>query len=524
MHGQSKNGATRMIAQSVEHFSLTRPTECLSRKPTKERNGRAVVLGLGIVVMLGLSLWPLDLLADHLKPLTGPEPARGVALTISPDGRDVYVGALNSLRHHSRDQTTGRLSPAEADVNANGIIEIETLVMSPDGRYIYAGGRGVAIFVRDRTTGEVQYKETQMPESAFDFRSSLAVSPDGSHLYAADGSLKVLTRHRKTGRLTLVQTPSFEGSAYAVAVSPDGRYVYVGGNRAVGTYARNQATGRLYQEDIFGLIPYATIILLSPDGRDAYVFSRTEHYVLWAHRDIWTGRLTINNVLYDNDSASPTPGVFGLKRADSAAFNPNGAYFYVASAEEDGVAVFRRDNSGAIAYLEGHYFFQEDGSPGLFNASAVAVSPEETHTYVISPSGGLTFANSVSGQCSDGIDNDGDFRVDSRDPGCADPNDGSERDSTLDCDDGLDNDGDGFADFPRDPACASPASPSEHSECQDGRDNDRDGSIDYDGGASWNGGRPIASPDSQCTRQLSGIEKPVAEKVVVPRRLDSLRE
>ena len=37
--------------------------------------------------------------------------------------------------------------------------------------------------------------------------------------------------------------------------------------------------------------------------------------------------------------------------------------------------------------------------------------------------------------------------------------------------------------------------------CSDGFDNDGDGLIDFDGGASQNGGVPIADPDPPCTNK-----------------------
>jgi regulation of enolase protein 1 (concanavalin A-like superfamily) len=77
------------------------------------------------------------------------------------------------------------------------------------------------------------------------------------------------------------------------------------------------------------------------------------------------------------------------------------------------------------------------------------------------------------------------------------------------CNDGLDNDDDGFVDT-ADPACSSgnpyipdPTAPREQTQCQDGMNNDlgqdpNPGRIDFDGGASLNGGIPIADPDPQC--------------------------
>lgn len=65
-------------------------------------------------------------------------------------------------------------------------------------------------------------------------------------------------------------------------------------------------------------------------------------------------------------------------------------------------------------------------------------------------------------QCSDGIDNDNDGKIDyPNDPGCCSYLDDLETDdgvacaSTPACADGIDNDGDGFTDFPYDPGCTS---------------------------------------------------------------------
>ena len=80
--------------------------------------------------------------------------------------------------------------------------------------------------------------------------------------------------------------------------------------------------------------------------------------------------------------------------------------------------------------------------------------------------------------CRDGIDNDGDRRVDfARDEGCSSPSDGTEQ--TL-CADGIDNDGDGLVDFGADPGCASVAPDAqEHPQCSDRYDNDGDGLYDH---------------------------------------------
>jgi hypothetical protein len=79
------------------------------------------------------------------------------------------------------------------------------------------------------------------------------------------------------------------------------------------------------------------------------------------------------------------------------------------------------------------------------------------------------------------------------------------------CSDGIDNDGDGRIDFdggasadggvplaPPDRGCKDATSPTENPACQDGFDNDGDGGIDFDGGAAANGGIPLGPPDVNC--------------------------
>ena len=116
-------------------------------------------------------------------------------------------------------------------------------------------------------------------------------------------------------------------------------------------------------------------------------------------------------------------------------------------------------------------------------------------------------------QCSDGVDNDGDGRIDfPNDPGCTGPTDDSEAGGDdggdtdpggdrgdAECEDGRDNDGDGRVDFPDDPGCSSRSDDSEaggagtaggggggggggdagDTECSDGVDNDGDGRVDF---------------------------------------------
>ncbi len=86
------------------------------------------------------------------------------------------------------------------------------------------------------------------------------------------------------------------------------------------------------------------------------------------------------------------------------------------------------------------------------------------------------------------------------------------------CSDGVDNDGDGKIDFDLatfaspgdentppagvgDPVCLSPSFARENSQCQDGIHNDGDGKMDYDAGLSVWGVADPAGPDPQCVNK-----------------------
>ena len=109
--------------------------------------------------------------------------------------------------------------------------------------------------------------------------------------------------------------------------------------------------------------------------------------------------------------------------------------------------------------------------------------------------------------CADGIDNDNDGFTDADDPDCQEGGSGDEvnDDSELDdCADGIDNDNDGFTDAD-DPDCQEGGSgdevndDSELDDCADGIDNDNDGFTDADDPDCQDGGSGNEDSDDSVT-------------------------
>lgn len=224
--------------------------------------------------------------------------ARGLfqvsSVTVSPDGRNVYVTSVDALAF-KRDSRTGALtqlkgragcvaatSKGEGGTDCVADPEIDgatSIVATPDGRQVYAssgtdsGGAGaVAILDRDRKTGALARAPGRAGciaqgddcTSARGLRGAetVAFSADGSNAYVVSFlgcTLAVFDRDTAEG--TLVQKPGVSGTATkhassgachnraagdptgftggAIALSRDGRTLFVTARAGVAMYARS---------------------------------------------------------------------------------------------------------------------------------------------------------------------------------------------------------------------------------------------------------------------------------------------
>jgi len=204
------------------------------------------------------------------------------------------------------------------------------------------------------------------------------------------------------------RTPALEG-ARDVALSADGRSAYVaapdadavvafqrdgdGHLRPAGCVSAAGGSGCAQGPGLDG----AAAVAVSPDGRNVYIASRTADAVATFRRDPETGGLTPDACL--GDPAAGCTSAVALDHATGVEVSPDGANVYVAARGSDAIAVFARGTDGALAQLPGPEGCLQDGfSPGAEQpACADAPALDGAYDLELDPSGRLlTAASRVS--------------------------------------------------------------------------------------------------------------------------------
>jgi sugar lactone lactonase YvrE len=316
-------------------------------------------------------------------------------VAVSPDGRSVYVVSyFESVIMHFFRAPTGQLfydgclgDTAEqncGDLIGTPLSGASSVVVSPDGRWVYvAAGRTIATFVANGPEGQISYAGClssdkmdnciDLPGEPLDDTTDLAMSPDGRSLYVTtfygDG-VGYMLRNPSDGKLSwdgCVNDDGAEGcvnvpgepmdAASSVAVSPDGRSVYVGAGigDSISQLRRNAVTGALTWEGCVNndgsqncvAVPNAPLdqvsdVAVSPDGGSVYAAAYGTDAVAHLSRGAG-GRLTWDGCFNDDGSegCADLPGA-PLDGTDGVAVSPDGRTVYVAGPVNSAIARFTR--------------------------------------------------------------------------------------------------------------------------------------------------------------------------------------
>jgi 6-phosphogluconolactonase (cycloisomerase 2 family) len=354
------------------------------------------------------ALFFIEMEQDGVDSVEGLHGALSVA--VSPDGKHVYATGNNdnAVVVFSRDSATGEITYVEMHEDGTGGVDglegAYAVAVTPDGHHVYATGdedHAIAAFNRNETTGALSFVEMEQDGvggvDGLQGASSVAVSPDGKHVYVtgySDDAVVVFDRNPSTGELSFneMQTNGAFVSglwgAVSVAISPDGKHVYVAGKEddAVVIFGRDSSTGKLtclgtiWDSDptVDGLDGIFSVTV-SPDGKHVYTASYIGDAVAVFDRNANTGDLTFSEVHKDGEN-----GVDGLNGGFSVAVAPDGDYVYATGYYDNALVVFERDEvTGELEYREVHRD-GVGGVDGLNGIRSVTVSPDGKHVYTAS--------------------------------------------------------------------------------------------------------------------------------------------
>ncbi len=239
----------------------------------------------------------------------------------------------------------------------------------PDGQHVVIllnGWREQGLQVVDRFRGRVT--QTEVLPAVF---LGLAFGPDGSTLYVSGGYRDVVYRFRwRDDRLSLVDSlplapnTSRLGRRYpaGVAVSPDGRRLYVAENLADSLAVLDPVTGRVLQRSPTGRYPYG--VVAAPDG--------TVYVSAW-------GGDHVSVFETSGDVLAPAGEIAAGRHPSALLLNGDGSRLFVASASTDRVAVIDTRSRAVIATLEDQ---APSGPSEGSTPNALALSSEGTHLLV----------------------------------------------------------------------------------------------------------------------------------------------
>ena len=377
--------------------------------------------------------------------LVGDTFGAGVGVTVSPDGKNVYIiGSVDgSISSFSRDTTTGALTqlsgaagciqdnlkttkrPNDCDKTGRELGAINMLAISPDGKNAYGATWSGSIVVLDRDTSTGALTQKDDTDGCLDaagadgcFTSgitqtqNLVVSADGKHVYATSydrGRIWVLNRDASTGVLTIGDCYKAFGNTTDSCANDSAPF------RGIEGSGTNAKVNHIYQ---------------SPDGAHLYAKSYKNSIAVLT-RDATTGALSqatgAGGCIADSsliaegsafENCAPARGM--LSNFYDFAVGTSKAYLAIYN---EGILAFDRDSStGALTQAaDSSGCMINNGSSVISNCTATAKGLFPRFAALSADGATLyTVSNLGNGQAISIFDTDGDVDIDTDGDGISD--------------------------------------------------------------------------------------------------------
>jgi len=260
-------------------------------------------------------------------------------ITVNPAGTRAYVTNSNSTTITMIDTATNTVigvidgfdGPSGMVITSNGCTAYVNNYGGPEG---VGSGNGTTVSVVNLNTNTII---ATIPVGLAP--AALAITPDGNYVYVANyvdgnpgtGTVSII----RTSNNTLFGTiPGFDGP-FDIAITPNGKHAYVtnfGSNNfePIGT---SVSVIKLSNSQIIAIIDLGiqpSGVAITPDGKYAYVTNFNTLYAGPNFTDLTPGQGTVNIIdIHDNEVISPTIAI-GQSPADIA-ISPNGKFAYVSN-------------------------------------------------------------------------------------------------------------------------------------------------------------------------------------------------
>lgn len=345
-------------------------------------------------------------------PMMLPELGGVYDIETSHDGQNVYAtgNSSNALVQFSRDTETGQLTYQgglvdDMDGN-NGLFGATGIRISNDDKSIYVAGSNedaIAVYDRDEMTGMLSFSAMiedgagASPAQSMEYPLNFAINPADDQLYVVsfhNGAIVHFSRS-EDGQLTYASVADGSGvgidglgSAEAVAIDDQGKYLYVVGNSddAVAVFERDEMTGMLSAVQVVmdgtnGVenLNGASDVLLSPDGQHLYVTSFWDNSINVFEVDPMTGMITFLEV-HTND----LNGITTMDGANGIAISPDGQTLLVTSFWDNGLVSFNRNTTSGSLTLSQQFTDGQNGIDGLARPASVTFNASGDLIYLAS--------------------------------------------------------------------------------------------------------------------------------------------
>jgi len=282
-----------------------------------------------------------------------------LGVKISPDGKHVAASAWGSgsITLFERDAGDGSLTE-KSQLTREEIPDLERTaecVFSPDGRHLYVAALNGSVLALSLAEGKLAHIESLKIAGVTDGARGLAIEPDGNFVavcaqYAH--SVAVFSRDRKSGRLTHLGTAK-EGEknvagiagVFRAAFSPDGKFLYTssgrfGGSNCIAVFSvdedvKIEQRGKLDIAASSGLEwKGGNAVAVSPGKGETRIMAgaSVSDTLAELRRDPETGAVALAGLV--EDTHKEQPGLAGI------CFSPDGKYFYAADEAEGALLVF----------------------------------------------------------------------------------------------------------------------------------------------------------------------------------------